>query len=49
MARDDAGERAAQIGREFVLGLIAMQLQGAHRLVRYLERVLKLGRRAHRG
>src|SRR6185312_3084194 len=42
VAGDDAGEGAAQIGRELVHGLAAIERERAHRLVRDLERPLKL-------
>ena len=42
VARDDPGERAAQIERQAVRRLIAMELERAHRLVRRFERFLKL-------
>ena len=42
VAGDDARKRAAQIERQAVRRLIAMQLERAHRLVSRLERLLEL-------
>ena len=42
VARDYPGECAAQIDREAVRRLIAVQLERAHRLVRRLERLLEI-------